>query len=227
MRIALALALGCSALAAAAPAARADGLAFGFSYSDGDHDHGHGHGRRHRVHRHRDEGFAAFVGIGFDAVPRRAVPPPVLVRRVRPAPVVVVEDCCRTVWIPERIVFREEVVCEPAVWDTRCVPVYDEVCEPLYDERWDPVACETVRVRVGERHRRVQVGERTERVLVRPETSRVVRVPETIPGRFVRVCDHGHDHGGDVLTPDAYEALVIDRPPVGGTSVALGFGVRR
>jgi hypothetical protein len=122
--------------------------------------------------------------------------------------------------VPERVVFREEVVTEPAVWDARTVPVYEEVVEPLYDERYDRASGEVVRVRVGERHRRVQVGQRVERVLVRPETSRVVRIPETIPGRFVRVCDHGHDHGAEVLTPAAYDALVAPAP-----RAAFGLGV--
>jgi hypothetical protein len=52
----------------------------------------------------------------------------------------------------------------------------------------------------------------------------VVRVPETIPGRFVRVCDHGHDHLGEgVLTPAAYDALVAPAPRA---TFGLGVAVR-
>jgi hypothetical protein len=107
------------------------------------------------------------------------------------------------------------------------VPVYEDVREPVYEEVCDPVTGEVASVRVGERTRRVRVGERVERVLVRPESTRVVRVPETIPGRYVRVCDHGHAHAGEgVLSAAAYDAMLAEPAPRAGVGVAFGYSSR-
>jgi len=101
-------------------------------------------------------------------------------------------------WIPAHEVCRTEVVCEPAVYEDRCVPVYDtvevpvydvvcvpvfeEVCVPVFDERLVPVYDRVVHPRtgkvkqvvVGERLERVQVGERHEQRQVGERKERVV-----------------------------------------------------
>jgi len=133
------------------------------------------------------------------------------------------ECACDRTYIPAHTVCREEIVCVPAVYEercvpvyeTRCVPVYETVCVPVTDWVIDPrtgrrhqvvVGERTERVQVGERHETVKVGERHERVLVAAETTRVVTRHETVPGRWVTVCDGGHrgGHEGEVQTSEAY-----------------------
>ncbi|MCC7138464.1 MAG: hypothetical protein IT460_08585 [Planctomycetes bacterium] len=91
-------------------------------------------------------------------------------------------------WVPGYDVVVEDVVCEPAVYEDRCVPVYDTVEVPVYDEVVVPVF-RTVRVPVTEtrtvplfervvdprtgRVRNVRVGERTETVVVGEREERV------------------------------------------------------
>lgn len=113
-----------------------------------------------------------------------------------PAPAL--PDFCGPAWIPAHEVCRQEVVCEPAVYDERCVPVYDtvevpvydvvcvpvfeDVCVPVFDERRVPVVERVVdprtgkakKVVVGHRMERVVVGERTEQRQVGERKERVV-----------------------------------------------------
>jgi hypothetical protein len=191
VRIALLSAAGLVTTTATAASASAGELGLGVTFGD--------HGTR------------GFVGARFGPAHRGPIvhagghvpfgrpfhpAPPVYVAPYRPP--FVQDPECREVWIPARTVWREEVVFEAAVYDTRRVPVFDTRAVPAFAQRYDARIGRVVRVQVGERRETVQVGERLERVLVRPETRRVVRVPETIPGRMVLVCrDHGHDHDGD------------------------------
>ncbi len=135
--------------------------------------------------------------------------------------------CCCRVYVPPRTTWHEETVCEPAICEDRCVPVYEDVevpvCEmvpvPVYEQCCDPVTREMVAVKVGERlesrqvgtrRDRVCVGTRVERVVVRPATTRVVRIPETVPGHYVTVCEsRGHRHEGEVWTRPQYESAIV------------------
>lgn len=156
------------------------------------------------------------------------------------------DDCaCARTYIPPRMVAREEIVCVPAVYDDRCVPVYETRIVPIYETVRVPITQVTVdprtgrrrevvigerqeRVQVGERTERVQVGERHERVLVQPETTRVVTRYETVPGRWVTLCDGRHPggHVGEVLSTAAYrrELDATDRAPRHGPA---GDGAER
>ncbi len=138
---------------------------------------------------------AAYPPVAYPPVayPPVAYPPVAYPPVAHPAP-----HLGRQVFIPAHEVCRSEVVCEPAVYEDRCVPVYDtvevpvydvvcvpvyeEVCVPVFDERRVPVYDRVVHPRtgkvkqvvVGERLERVQVGERHEQRQVGERKERVV-----------------------------------------------------
>ena len=171
--------------------------------------------------------------VAYGPAPVYYAPPPVAYAPPPPAPAVAYAPhvdpcaCCCRVYVPPRTTWREETVCEPAVSEDRCVPVYEDVevpvCEmvpvPVYEQCCDPVTKEMVAVKVGERLEsrqvgtrldRICVGTRVERVVVRPATTRVVRVPETVPGHYVTVCEsRGHRHEGQVWTRSQYESAIV------------------
>jgi hypothetical protein len=141
----------------------------------------------------------------YPTYPIDPVYPPM--RPIPPTPVVADCTCdCQRLFIPAHVECRQETVCEPAVYEDRCVPVFEQVCVPVYEtvcvpvfvERCDPHTGRMVKVKIGERRQRVQIGtrmetvktgERTEHVLVRPETCRTIETKVQVPGRYVLVCD--------------------------------------
>ncbi len=105
----------------------------------------------------------------------------------------------RPAYVPGHFEMRREVVCEPAIYEDRlvpifedrCVPVFGEVSVPVFDDRLVPtfevvldrrsgrphrvqVGVRTERVQVGTRLERVRVGERHEQVEVGTRTERVL-----------------------------------------------------
>ena len=122
---------------------------------------------------------------GFHAYPARRADPTIV---VDPAPWARDggrgrDDCePRQEFIPAHLECRPETICEPAVYEDRCipvfedrcVPVYEEVCVPLYEDRRVPITEWVIDARTGRRHmivigmrnERVKVGDRTERVKV-------------------------------------------------------------
>ena len=159
-------------LAAAAAPAGADDFGFGAEFGG-------------RDARWRDRTF----GIGFDAHERRAPRPryePYPEPTPFPAPT---REFGRRVFVPAHLERRTETVCQPAVYDTRRVPVYEErvipvfrdvtvptfenVRVPVYETRRVPIFQavlghhgHSIQIQIGERTERIQVGERTERVEV-------------------------------------------------------------
>jgi hypothetical protein len=205
MRIAQLSLAALAAVVTFAPAARADEFGIGFSYGSGDR------GPRHRGHDH----VSGFVELGLGG-------PAHVVRR--PERHIPRADAGQILWLPERTVWREQVVTDPAVYETRRVPVFETVSVPVYDTRRVPVydvargprlvgGFETRhgglhvslgeagrRVRVGERVERVQVGVRTERVQTGERLDQILVRPATT--RVVRVPE---------TIPGRF-VLVVDRP---------------
>lgn len=195
-RLVLALALvppSFAGLVATSTSARADDVELGVFF--GAATGGHGPGR----------GYVALDLRRSLDVPRERVvrTPRVLPRPYAPTavpfgPVVAAPTWGGPLWIPEHEVCRTEVVCEPAVYRDRCVPVYgdvevpvydevcvpvfEDVCVPVFEERLVPVYDRVIdprsgrprKVLVGTRVERVQVGERAERRKVGERTERVV-----------------------------------------------------
>ena len=152
-------------LVALAAPARADDVRFdfGFGFRDG----------------HTPRGF-----FGVDVrVPIRVDRP---VRVIEPAPYPrdrgFERDACapRREYLPPHMEYRQETVCEPAVYEDRCVPVFEdrcipifeEVCVPVYEQRRVAIYEWVVDTRTGHR-RKVVVGQRIEQVKIGDRTERV------------------------------------------------------
>lgn len=194
--LALASVLGLAATAAPASAGdlTLDHVAFGFGFGDRG---GRGFFTADFVPRFQRVRAPRVVADPVPVAPRpfHAPPAPVPPPAWGAGPV---HDGCHRMWVPAHDVLVEDVVCEPAVYEDRCVPVYesvrvpvyDEVCVPvyeevcvpvygtrtvpLYDRVFDPVTGRVRTVRIGERTERVQTGERTERVQTGERKERVV-----------------------------------------------------
>ena len=203
LHVALLSAAGLTSTAAAALPASADEIGFGISLG------GH-HGTRGFVDLHLGSPRARYATYqpvgpmyyssgGYHAVPVATYPE--------------VQSDLRQVWIPAMTTYREQVVIDPPVYESRVVPVFDVRTVPRFDLRFDARHRRMVRVQVGLSTERVQVGTRVERVLVFAGGSHVVRVPETIPGHFVWVgVEAGHrrhlQNGEQFMTEAEYQALM-------------------
>ncbi len=233
--VAIALLSTAGLLSTAAPAS-ADDFSFGISFGGG-----HSRPRGHVGFRTGGSHFRPAPIVPGPFYPRPAYPVPVYPRPIavptyptlpayptypsyptQPPPQ---DDCsceCRQVYIPPHEVCRQETVCEPPVYEDRCVPVYESVCVPIYEEQCDPYTGRMVRVQVGQRFERRQTGTRMERVMVRPETCRTITVRDVVPGRYVTVCDHPgeHRHEGVVMAQAEYD---VEMARVGGGAATGSF----